>query len=61
MDIQQLSVGFYLQQTLEQAAVQVQSMALDDARTQGDALARLLESAGVFTDPNLGNVVNILA
>ncbi|MDR0524774.1 MAG: putative motility protein [Spirochaetaceae bacterium] len=61
MNIEQLSVGFYLQQTREQAAVQVQSMVLDEAQTQGDALSKLLEKTGVFTDPNVGNIVNILA
>lgn len=61
MDIQQLSVGYYLQQTREQAAVQVQGMALDTAREQGAALTEMLETVGIITDPYLGNVVNILA
>ncbi|MDR0568872.1 MAG: YjfB family protein [Spirochaetaceae bacterium] len=61
MDIQQLSTGFYLQQTREQAAVQVQSMILDTAREQGAALTDMLESVGIITEPYLGNVVDILA
>ena len=61
MDIQQLSVGLSLQQTQEQAAVQIQSMALDTAKDQGAALTAMLEHVGLITDPNLGNQVNLLA
>jgi hypothetical protein len=60
MDIQKLSMGLALQKTQEQAAVQVQRMALNTMKEQGAALMKLLESDTVITDPNLGNRVNIL-
>ncbi|MDR2536544.1 MAG: YjfB family protein [Treponema sp.] len=61
MNIETLSVGLALQQTQEQAAVQVQRMALDTAQEQGAALTKMLESVGIITDPNLGNQVDLLA
>lgn len=61
MDTQELSIGLALQKTQEQAAIQVQSMTMTNAQEQSDALMKMLENVEVITDPNLGNLVNILA
>jgi hypothetical protein len=61
MDIQQLSVGLSLQKTQEQAAVRIQSMALNSMKEQGAAFIKMLKGAEIITDPYLGNQVNILA
>nr|AGS53935.1 hypothetical protein [uncultured bacterium contig00087] len=45
----------------EQAAVQVQSMAIDTIQGQSALLEKLLDSAQVITDPNLGRNVNVIA
>jgi len=45
----------------QDAAVHVQKLALDGAKEQGAALAKLMESVPVITDPSLGNKINILA
>lgn len=55
-------MGLALQKTQEQAAVRVQSMALDSMKEQGAAFLQMLESSvAVITDPALGNRVHILA
>jgi hypothetical protein len=59
MDIQQLSTGASQQKVLEEAAIKVQGMALGAVEEQAAGLAKLMESAAIITDPNLGNNVNI--
>jgi len=44
----------------EAAAVKVMDMALSNQKQQMQGLAKLLDST-VFTDPEMGNRVNILA
>jgi hypothetical protein len=61
MDIQQLSTGAAQQQVLEEAAVRVQGMAMSAVEEQSAGLQKLMESAAVITDPNLGNHVNLEA
>ncbi|MDR1903895.1 MAG: putative motility protein [Treponema sp.] len=56
MSIENVSVGMVQQE----AAVKVQAMALQGAEEQAAALMKLLDSATVITDPNLGNQVDIL-
>lgn len=48
------------QRVQEQAAVQVAAMSLDAAKEQGAALAKLLESAAIVTDPARGQNLNLL-
>ena len=45
----------------EEAAVRVEAMALSAINVQNAALAKLLESTQVITDPNLGNTVDFSA
>jgi transcriptional regulator with GAF, ATPase, and Fis domain len=59
MDIQELAMGLAQQRTQEQAAVQVQRMALEEIKGQSAALAKLLESVEFISDPGLGNSVNL--
>nr|AXS01221.1 hypothetical protein [uncultured bacterium] len=61
MDIQSASVNLSQSRLQEQAAVQVQEMALDTVKEQAAALDKLLQSAQVITDPNLGRNVNVIA
>ncbi len=61
MDIQSLSVSMSRTQLQEQAAVQVQSMAIDTVKEQSAAVEKLISSAQVVTDPNLGRNINITA
>lgn len=61
MDIVALSTGLAQQRVQQEAAIQVQKMALDGVKDQGFATVRLLESAKAITDPSLGNVVDVLA
>ena len=61
MDIQSLSVSMSQTQLQEQAAVQVQSMAIDTVKEQSAAVEKLISSAQVVTDPNLGRNINITA
>lgn len=60
MDIQALSMGMAQEKVIEGAAVQVQKMALGTAEQQGEALMKMIDSASVITDPELGNKINIL-
>jgi hypothetical protein len=59
MDIQQVSTGIAQGQVLEEAAVRVQGMALGVAEEQAAGLAKLLASAQVLSDPNLGQNLNL--
>jgi len=61
MDITALSTMMSQGRLQQDAAVQVQKLALDGAKEQGAALAKLMESVPVITDPSLGNKINILA
>ena len=61
MEIQSVPVSSSQAQFAEQAAVQVQAMGLKNMREQSDALAKLLSSAQIITDPNLGRSINVIA
>jgi hypothetical protein len=61
MDIQSLSVSMSQTKLQEQAAVQVQSMAVNSVKEQSASLEKLMSSAQTISDPNLGRNVNILA
>ena len=59
MDIQGLSVALSQNRVQEEAAVQVQAMAIGTAREQGEDLARIMESAELITDPAKGNYLDL--
>jgi hypothetical protein len=59
MEIQSASVNLSQARVQEQAAVQVQAMALDTVREQAAAVGELI--AQPITDPNLGQRVNVLS
>ncbi len=61
MDITALSTMMSQDRLQQSAAMQVQKLALDGAKEQGVALAKLMESASTITDPSLGNKINLLA
>jgi hypothetical protein len=61
MDIQSASVNMSQAQLQEQAAVQVQSMAMDTVKEQSAALDKLLQSVQVVADPNMGQNVDATA
>jgi len=61
MDIAELSTGLAQQRVQQEAAIQVQKMALDGVKEQGSATVRLLESVTAITDPSLGKAVDVLA
>lgn len=46
---------------MSQAAGKVQKMALDQAETQGQGVQKLMQSAEVIKDPNLGRYVDTTA
>jgi len=60
MDIQALSVDMSQANVQEQAAVQVQSMELDTARQQAEAVNDLISTVPV-PDPNLGQRIDLTA
>jgi len=60
MDIQSLSVDMSQAQVQEQAAVQVQSMELDTAKQQAQAVDNLLSTVPV-PEPNLGQNIDLTA
>jgi hypothetical protein len=59
MDIQALSVDMSQANVQEQAAVQVQAMALDTVKQQAEAVNNLIST--IPADPNLGQKVDITA
>jgi uncharacterized protein (DUF305 family) len=61
MDIQSASVDMSQNRLQEQAAVQVQSMALDTVREQAAAVEKMIDTAQVVSDPNVGRDVNLTA
>ncbi len=61
MDVTALSTGLAQQRVQQDAAIQVQKMAMDEDKTLADDLISGLEAAQVITDPSLGNRVDLLA
>jgi len=45
----------------EEAAIQVQEKALDAVKEQADAVEKLISSAEVIADPNLGQNIDLTA
>ena len=45
----------------EQAAVQVYTMGISAMEKQGEALAQLMNSTQMVSDPNLGQIVDLSA
>jgi hypothetical protein len=60
MDIQSASINLSNANVREQAAVQVQAMALDTVKEQAAAVEKLISSVQTITDPSLGQRVNIV-
>jgi hypothetical protein len=61
MDIESLSTNMAQDQVREEAAVRVESMALQTIREQSAALEKLMESAAAITDPSRGNYLDLYA
>lgn len=61
MDIQLASVNMNQARLQEDAALFVQAKVMDAVREQAAAVEKLISSAQVITDPNLGSSVNITA
>jgi transcription elongation GreA/GreB family factor len=61
MDIQAASMQMSQSALQEQAAIRVEAMSLSAIDRQSDALSKLIKSAQVITDPNLGNNVDFTA
>lgn len=61
MDITALSTGLAQQRVQQDAAIQVQKMAMDTGKDQAAGLIKALESAQVVSDPSLGNRVDLFA
>jgi hypothetical protein len=61
MEIQSASVNLSNANVREQAAVKVQSMALDTVKEQAAAVEKLISSAEIITNPNLGKRINTIA
>ena len=59
MDIQSLSMNTAQNSVQEEVGLRVEAMALNTAKEQGDALARIMDSAEVITDPAKGNYLNM--
>ena len=61
MDIQTASINMNQAELQEEAAIQIQAKALDAAREQAAAVEKLIDSAEVIADPNLGQTVDLTA
>ena len=61
MDVQTASIHLNQANVREQAAVQVQAMAIDAAQQQGAAVEKLVSSVQKITDTGLGQRVDIIA
>jgi hypothetical protein len=61
MDIQSASVNINQTRVQEEAALLIQAQALDAMKAQAAALDKLIASAQIVTDPNLGRSVNVIA
>jgi len=59
MDIQNLSMNMAQNRVQEEAAVQVQAMAMQNIRETSEDLSRLMESAQTITDPARGNFLDM--
>jgi hypothetical protein len=60
MDIENVSTGMPQDKVQQEAALKVQAMAIRNAEEQSAALNKLLESAEVVTDTEVGNNVDLL-
>jgi hypothetical protein len=61
MEIENVSTAMSQDKVQQEAAVKVQRMAMENADVQAAELAKLLESAEVVTDTNVGNSVDLLS
>jgi len=61
MNIQTLSTTMAQGRVQEQAAVKVQSMAIQNMKESGDKLERLMDSTQLLSDPAKGNLLDIRA
>jgi hypothetical protein len=61
MDIQAASINMSQSRLREDVGVRLESMSLDAMKEQAAALDKLMQSAEVITDPNLGSTVDISA
>jgi hypothetical protein len=59
MDIETLSMEMTGDLVRGEAAVRVESMALQNIREQSAALEKLMESAEAITDPSRGNYLDL--
>jgi hypothetical protein len=60
MDIENVSTGMTQDKVQQEAALKVQSMAIRNVEEQSAALNKLMESAEVITDTDVGNNVDLL-
>jgi hypothetical protein len=60
MEIENVSTAVSQDKIQQEAAAKVESMALRNAEAQAAELAKLLESAEVVTDTEVGNNVDLL-
>jgi hypothetical protein len=61
MEIEHVSPAMSQEKVQQEAAAKVQRMAIQDAEVQAAELAKLMESAEVVTDTNIGNTVDLLS
>ncbi|MDX9958168.1 MAG: YjfB family protein [Spirochaetia bacterium] len=63
MDIQSLSMDMSMQSVQDQAGAKVLGLAMNVAREQSAALAKLMDTSSLATvsDPALGSNINLLA
>jgi hypothetical protein len=61
MDIQSASVQMSQARVQEQAGVKVAAMGLSAIKEQAAALDKLIQTADVMSDPNVGTRVNLTA
>ena len=61
MDIQSIATGMAQSRVQEEAAVRIQSMAIENMKASGEDMARVLDSAQAVTDPARGNFLDINA
>jgi hypothetical protein len=60
MELENISTAMSQDRVREEAAVKTQSMALRQAETEAAGLAKLMESAEVVTDTDVGGNVDLL-
>ncbi|MHC6201888.1 YjfB family protein [Breznakiellaceae bacterium SP9] len=61
MEIESLSTDMSQARVQMEAALKVEQMVLNNAQVQSEELAKILNSAEVIADPNLGNLVDFYA